>query len=70
MLLPAGRMTDGEIRAELKTAEGNRRGELVLEMEERRRYRASWKPSGNGLLPVGRPGAHRPYPAEKEAGNG
>lgn len=37
-------LTDGEIKNELKTAIGDRRAELALELAERREYRATWTP--------------------------
>jgi hypothetical protein len=55
----AGLMTDFEIRRELETATDERRAALVKERAERTEYRAKWKPSQDGLLPVGFRGANK-----------
>jgi hypothetical protein len=48
-----GMTADFEIRRELDTAADGRRAALERELAERRAYRSSWKPSADGLLPVG-----------------
>jgi len=50
-----GYLTDGEIKAELETATGERRAALEAERAERRTLRANWKPD----LSVGWQGTRR-----------
>jgi hypothetical protein len=55
-----GIMTDGEIRAELKQATGERREALEAELAERRAYRAAIGGSGRvDVLPIGYRGASK-----------
>lgn len=63
-------MADFEIRAELVTATGERRAALAGELANRKRYRASWKPSEDGLLPVGYPEASKRERSAFENGHG
>jgi hypothetical protein len=52
-------MTDFEIRRELETATGERLAALVKERADRKEYRAKWKHSQDGLLPVGFRGGNK-----------